>query len=79
MKLILKLLTVDRYYKMNDSELEREAAKWNIKEYGYQNGNISRKIIIEQLIQKHKANNSRIAIIVSILALLISIIGLFFP
>ncbi len=69
-------LTVDKYYKMKDSELVNEAAKWNIKEYADSNGNISRQIIIEQLIQKDLANNSRFAIFISILALIISIFAI---
>lgn len=77
MKLITNLLTVDKYYKMGDAELENEAAKRKIKEYGYSSGQISRKIIIDQLIQRDKANNSRIAIFISVIALIISLISLF--
>ena len=59
---------------MSDDELVWEAHKWNIREYGNRNGSISRNVIVEQLIQKDKANNSRIAIYISILALSINII-----
>lgn len=73
---IFNLLTVNRYYKMSDTELENEAAKWGIKEYGYADGNISRKKIIEQIIERNIVNNSIAAVFISILAIIISIIGL---
>jgi len=63
---------------MSDSELEREASRWRIKEYGYGNGTISRKIIIEQLIKKGQANNSRYAIFISIIALITSVLAMIF-
>jgi len=83
-KYINNLLTVNRYYKMSDADLENEVAKWNIKEYLEVNkipgmNIISRKKIIEQLNERHKANNSRIAILISLLALIISVIALFTP
>ncbi|MFA5789343.1 MAG: hypothetical protein WC924_05850 [Candidatus Gracilibacteria bacterium] len=63
---------------MSDAELENEASKWKIREYGNSNGSISRKIIIEQLIAKDQANNSRIAIFVSLVALIISILTIIY-
>jgi len=75
---IFSWFSVDKYYKMSDAELEREARKWNIREYGNAvDGTISRQIIIDQLIRKQQANNSRLAIFISALALLISIFSLF--
>lgn len=76
MKFFANLFTVNKYYKMSDAELEGEASKWKIREYGYSNGGISRKIIIEQLIQRHKSNDSRVAILISIIAFIISIVAL---
>ena len=61
---------------MSDAELAREASKWQIREYGNSNGTISREIIINQLIKKDQANNSRFAIYISILALVVSIVAL---
>lgn len=70
-------LSVNKYYEMSNTELEQEAAKWHIGEYSFGGTRpISRKIIIEQLIEKDKANNSRIAIVISVLATLLSIIAL---
>jgi len=67
-------ITVNKYYKMNDDELTAEAAKWNIRSYANENGTIERQIIIDALLKKDNANNSRYAIIVSIVALIVSII-----
>ena len=66
-------LTVNKFYRMSDGELELEAHKWQIREYGYNDGTISRQIIIDQLIKKDQANNSRFAFFISIIALIISI------
>lgn len=61
---------------MEDSELENEASKWKIRSYGNSNGTIERQIIIDALLKKDNANNSRYAIIVSMIAILISFISL---
>lgn len=61
---------------MEDSELETEASKWKIRSYGNTNGIIERQIIIDALLKKDNANNSRYAIIVSIIAILISVVSL---
>jgi hypothetical protein len=62
---------------MSDHELEIEARKWNIREYGNAlDGTISRQIIIDQLIKKNQANISSYAIVVSLIALIVSIIAL---
>lgn len=62
---------------MEDSELENEASKWKIRGYGSPHTNgVNRQIIIEALLKKDNANNSRYAIIVSIIAILISFISL---
>ncbi len=76
MKRILEFLFVNKYYKMDNHQLELEAAKYKIGGYGI-GGRVVRERIIEQLLKKDEANNSRIAIFVSILALVISIISLF--
>lgn len=76
-KKILDLFTVDKYYEMSDEALEKEAAKWHIG--GYSDGHfgiINRQIITHALVEKDKANNSRIAIFISIIALVISILGI---
>lgn len=75
MKLV-NLLTVNKYYKMTDIELEHEAAKYKIGGYGTANGTVIRERIIEQLIQKDIANNSRFAIGISMLAIVISTLAL---
>lgn len=75
---IREMLTVDKYYKMSDRQLEIEAHKWNIKGYGNpESGSVIRPIIIDALIKKDKANDSRFAILVSIIAIVISIIAVF--
>ena len=74
-----EFLTVNKYYKMPDHKLEYEASKYKIGDYAENIGNItkvSRKRIIEQLLAKDSANNSRYATLISILALLISIISI---
>jgi len=78
MKKIIEFLTVNKYYKMSNNELELEAAKYKIGEYVENVGitRISRKRIIEQLLAKDLASNSRFATFISILALLISIISI---
>lgn len=73
----LSLFTVDKYYKMDNHELELEAARHKIGGYAI-DGRIVRERIIEQLLEKDKANNSRYAIFISILALFISILTLIF-
>ncbi len=75
---IREILTVDKYYKMTSRQLETEAHKWNIKGYGNpESGSVIRPIIIDALIKKDKANDSRFAILVSVIALVISIIAVF--
>ncbi|KKQ04102.1 MAG: hypothetical protein US18_C0023G0011 [Parcubacteria group bacterium GW2011_GWB1_36_5] len=69
-------ISVDKYYRMNDAELEVEASKWKIRSYGNSNGSIERQIIINALLEKENANNSRYATMISILAILISIFSL---
>ena len=78
MKKITDSLTVNKYYKMSNLELEQEAAKFKIGEYVENVGitRTSRRRIIEQLLTKDLANNSRFAAFISILALLISIISI---
>lgn len=76
-EILKEILSVDKYYKMNDIELEAEASKWNIREYGYTSGLINRQIIIDALIKKRKANHSGLAIFISVIALVISVLALF--
>ena len=75
MKKILDLFTVDKYYKMDNHQLELEASKYKIGGYAI-DGRMVRERIIEQLLEKDKANNSRYAIYISIVALIISIVAL---
>lgn len=70
-------LKIDKYYKMSDHELEIEASKYKIGGYGNPNtGRVIRERIITQLLEKDKANNSRYAIAISLIALFISILAL---
>lgn len=76
-KKILDLFTVDKYYLMSDEALQNEAAKWHIGGYGYgRDGIIERQVIIDALIKKDKANDSRIAIFIAVVSLTISILGI---
>jgi len=75
LKDFFSLFTVDRYYKMSNHELELEASKFRIGGYVI-DGRMVRERIIKQLLEKDKANNSRYAIFISIIALIISIIAL---
>lgn len=78
MKNILDFVLVNKYYRMNDGRLEEEARRWNIRSYGNSNGTIERQIIIDALLKKDNANNSRYAIIISVIAIFISIVSLIF-
>ena len=69
-------ISINRYFRMNNAALEAEASKWKIRSYGNSNGTIDRQVIIDALLKKDVANNSRYAIIISIFAILISIISL---
>ena len=69
-------ISVNKYYRMDDIELEAEASRWKIRSYGTQSGIVERQIIIDALLKKDNANNSRYAIIISLLAILISIVSL---
>ena len=69
-------ISVNKYYRMDDTELELEASKWKIRMYANTNGLIQRQIIIDALLKKDNANNSRYAIAISIFAIVISIISL---
>lgn len=76
---IFDFLSVDKYYKMDDEKLELEAQKYRLQEYADPNrGAIIRERIIHQLIEKDKANNSRYAVFISILSLIVSIVAIIF-
>lgn len=72
---LIDAISINKYYKMDDAQLESEASKWKIKNYRDARGNIQRQIIIDALLKKDSANNSRYAIIISLIAVLISIIN----
>jgi len=76
MKRITELLTVNKYYKMSNHELELEASRFKIGGYASSRGTVIRERIIEQLLAKDLANNSRFATFISLLALLISVISI---
>lgn len=78
MKNFLDFISVNRYYRMKDGQLEEEARRWNIRSYGNSNGTIERQIIIGALLKKNNANNSRYAIFISIIAIIISIVSFVF-
>lgn len=70
-------ISVNKYYRMEDSDLEAEASRWKIRGYGSPHTNgVNRQIIIDALLKKDNANNSRYAIIISIIAIVISILSL---
>ena len=62
----------NKLYLMDDVELELEGRKWNIAG-GISGGNFDRQFIIGELIKKSQANNSRIAIFISLVAVILSI------
>lgn len=64
---------------MTDKELESEASKWKIRSYGNSSGSIERQIIIDSLLKKDNANNSRYAIAISLFAIIVSVISLLIP
>lgn len=74
MRNLFNLISVNKYYQMSDGQLEEEARRWNIRAFGNNNGTIERQIIIDALLKKDNANNSRYAIIISVVAILISIV-----
>lgn len=78
MQNLLDFASVNKYYRMNDGQLEEEAHRWNIRSYGNSNGTIERQIIIDALLKKDSANNSHYAIIISVIAIFISIVSLIF-
>ena len=72
---ILKKIDVERYYKMDNEELEHECRKFNMGNYF--NGNIIRREkIIEQLIVKDNAIMFRYTVISTLIILLIALISL---
>lgn len=74
---IFNFFGVNKYYKMTNEELCDEAVKYGIEGYGtYPNGLIVRERIIDQLLKKDTANNSRVATFISISALIVSFIAL---
>ena len=78
MKLIKKinnLFSYDRYYKMSDDNLEKEATKYKIG--GYFDGRIIRRgKIIEQLIAKDNASMFKRSLIISTFTLIVAAISL---
>ena len=77
MNIFEKLLKImgKNYWKLTNHELEQTASKHKIGEYAFTSGKLSRKLIIEQLVFKDKFINSFVAILISIAALIISIIS----
>lgn len=69
-------ISVNKYYRMDDTELAAEGQRWKIFGFGNSNGTIERRIILDALLKKDNANNSRYAIAISIFAITISIIAL---
>lgn len=67
----------DRYHKMTDGELEQEAQRFGINQYGHaQSGLIDRKLIIGQLMDKDAGNRSIYTVVISVGALIISVISI---
>ncbi len=68
-------LFVDKFYRMNNKELEEEASKYNIG--GYFDGNrIDRERIIQQRLKIDSENLSRLSVFFSISAIIISLFSL---
>lgn len=76
MKIFDKILYANRYYKMSDVELEMEGKKWNVSG-GLSNGNLDRQFVVNELLQRHQANEARVAILISMIALVVSLISIF--
>lgn len=70
---LFDIVSINKYYRMTDIELEEEASKWKIRGYGDAQEYPQRQIIIDALLKKDNANNARYAIGISLLALLVSI------
>ena len=68
---------VNKLYLMNEIELELEGRKWNIAG-GLQSGHLDRQFVIGELIKKNQANNSRIAIFISLVAIILSVASFIF-
>jgi hypothetical protein len=65
------------WWLMPDRDLELEARKYPIGEYGDTEGHISRKVIIDQLLVRENARNlsySRLSMLVSVGAALVSVL-----
>lgn len=75
-KFLNLVFPADKYYKMLDSELEKTASSWHINMYGTHDGQVNRQIIIDALIKKDQINFSFWSIIVSFVAIIISIIAI---
>ncbi len=70
---LFDVISINKYYRMTDVDLEGEASKWKIRGYGDTQGYPQRQTIIDALLKKDNANNARYAISISLLALLVSI------
>lgn len=78
MKLIKKinnLFSYDRYYKMSNDELVKEADKYHIGSY-FDGSIIRRELIIEQLIAKDNASMFKRSLIISAFTLIVAAISL---
>ncbi|MHB8276032.1 MAG: hypothetical protein ACYDIA_00045 [Candidatus Humimicrobiaceae bacterium] len=79
MKLLTKinnLFSYDKYYKMSNDDLEKEAEKYALDSYCTQHGGIVRSEVIKQLIAKDNASMFKKSLIISAFVLVVAIISL---
>jgi len=80
MKLLAKindLFSYDKYYKISDYDLTKEAKKYALGNcYNRINGNIVRTEVIKQLIAKDNASMFKKSLIISIFTLIVAFISL---
>ncbi len=72
---LFSYLTVNKYYRMTDKELRKEALYWKIRGYEDSNGVVDRDEVIDALLKKDKANESKHALFIALFSLAISFFG----
>ena len=54
------VISVNKYYRMSDEELSREASNWKIRGYGDGQGYVQRQIIIDALLKRRQCQQCTI-------------------
>lgn len=67
----ISIITINKYYRLSDQELELEANKYRIGNYADGRG-VDRERIIDQLIKKDSANDSRLGLLFSIVSVIVA-------